>query len=89
MVAVDAVPEAYVPEADLPGLVRALALRPTSAEPDLVLRIPREVWPFAEGRIGPAALAADLLESDEPRGVSAGVAWLNSHLDQIGGRRVG
>lgn len=50
------------------------------AEPNLLVRIPRmEPWPFARSeRVGAPVLAADLLESAEPRAVVAGAAQLNA-----------
>ncbi|MPZ01156.1 MAG: hypothetical protein GEU97_24975 [Actinophytocola sp.] len=52
-------------------------------ESNLVLRLPRDVWPFepAAGP-GPAVLAADLLESAEPRAIAADAAQLNHLADQ-------
>jgi len=82
----DPVPELYVPAEVWPDLARSLALR-EGAEPNLRIRIPREVWPFADaGSSGgvvasDAVLAADLLESDEPRAVAAGAARLDELLD--------
>ena len=73
--------EFYVAAGQWPDLSRSLALR-EGPEPNLRVRIPNEVWPFAVagpdgvGRVGDAALAADLLESAEPRAVAAGAARL-------------
>lgn len=86
-------PEFYICEESWPEIARLLALR-GGAEPNLKIRIPREVWPFADADpsppglsedsvgdlVGDAVLAADLLESAEPRAVSAGVARLGELL---------
>jgi hypothetical protein len=58
-----------------------LAIRESISEPNLLIRIPHDVWPFSDGAaVSDAALAADLLESAEPRAVSAGVSRLNDLL---------
>lgn len=81
----DPMPEYYVAEEHWPDLGSNLALR-DGAEPNLRVRLPNEVWPFAEvgpsGRreVGDAVLAADLLEAAEPRSVSAGAARLGELL---------
>ncbi|HEX7738738.1 MAG TPA: helix-turn-helix domain-containing protein [Marmoricola sp.] len=82
-------PEFYISEGSWPQIARSLALR-EGAEPNLKIRIPREVWPFAddepspsgsrEDLVGDAVLAADLLESAEPRAISAGAARLGELL---------
>ncbi|WP_408895575.1 helix-turn-helix domain-containing protein [Nocardioides sp. R1-1] len=77
------IPQFYLAEEQWPALSHSLALR-EGAEPRLVVRLPREVWPFAEGRlrgVGDAVLAADLLEAAEPRAVAAGAACLSELLD--------
>lgn len=80
------IPELYIAAAVWPDLCRSLALR-EGAEPNLRIRIPREVWPFADVRVSgqaevpDAVLAADLLEADEPRAVAAGAARLDELLD--------
>lgn len=77
----DPVPEYYVPEEQWDQLASSLALQ-ESREPNVHIRIPREVWPFSEpgDSVPDAALAADLLESPEPRSVSAGAGRLNQLL---------
>ena len=78
-------PEFYVVEQQWPGLSESLALR-EGAEPNIRIRVPREVWPFADsgspdrGAPGDAALAADLLEAAEPRSVAAGASRLGDLL---------
>lgn len=77
----DPVLECYVAEERWAQLASSLALR-ESLEPNVRMRIPREVWPFSEfgDSVPSAALAADLLESPEPRSVSAGSERLNQLL---------
>jgi hypothetical protein len=77
-------PEVYVPTPEWPRLARSLHLLDAVGDPDVVVRLPREVWPF-EGRddAGVAVLAADLLDSDEPRAISAGATKLNELSDHI------
>lgn len=77
------IPEFYVEASHWPELSRSLALR-EGANPNLRIRVPKEVWPFVgDGALAPGgvddavlALAADLLESMEPRAVAAGAARL-------------
>lgn len=76
----DAVPEFYLEASAWPQVARSLAIR-KSAEPNLVIRLPSDVWPFGEASaVSDAALAADLLESAEPRAVAAGASRLNELL---------
>lgn len=79
----DPVPECYLPEEQWDRLASSLALQ-ESLEPNMRIRIPREVWPFSEpvDSVPDAALAADLLESPEPRSVSAGAERLNQLLEE-------
>jgi hypothetical protein len=72
-----------------PAAAGALArAAPGTDGPDVLVRVPQQVWPFTGTTAGPAVLAADLLESDEPRAVMAGAAWLDSHLaDALAGSR--
>lgn len=86
LVVTDARPEVYVRPGDEPELVRKLALRAAPEPADVLIRVPRSVWPFAAAA-GPATLAADLLESAEPRAVTAGAAWLGERLDRVPDRR--
>lgn len=85
LLAIAAVPEAYTREDDWPALVREFGLFPGSAEPNLVVRIPRALWPFDGVEAGPATPAADLVEADEPRAQAAGAAWLNARSRHVGG----
>ena len=83
----EGVPEFYVEASAWPQIARSLAIR-ESAEPNLVVRIPRDIWPFdAAGAVSDAALAADLLESAEPRAVAAGASRLNELLAEWEQRR--
>jgi hypothetical protein len=76
----DSVPEFYVEGSIWPQVARSLAIR-ESSEPNLVIRIPQDAWPFGRsGAVSDAALAADLLESAEPRAVAAGARRLNELL---------
>ncbi|MQA34899.1 helix-turn-helix domain-containing protein [Modestobacter roseus] len=82
VVAVGAALEVYVPEAIWSDLARRLAIRQDVGfqAANLVVRVPVDVWPFAdeaEARPGLAMLAADLLDSGEPRALSAGAQALN------------
>jgi hypothetical protein len=86
LVAISAMPEVYVRDVDWPTLVEDYALLPRAGEPNVVVRIPRAVWPFDGAEAGPATLAADLVEADEPRARSAGAAWLNAQVRRaVGG----
>jgi hypothetical protein len=77
----DSVPEFYVEASAWPQIARSLAIREIISEPNLLIRIPHDVWPFSDGAaVSDAALAADLLESAEPRAVSAGATRLNELL---------
>lgn len=78
LVAFDAVPQVYVRPQEWPRLERELMVKVGPGDPNLVLRVPRAVWPFERrGHVSAAALAADLLESAGPRAVSGGLALLN------------
>ena len=77
LVAVHALPEIYVPAAQWPKLARSLMAAEGVARPNLLVRLPRAGWPFSDDKVSAAALAADLLESAEPRAVAGGVAKLN------------
>ncbi|MGQ0630279.1 MAG: helix-turn-helix domain-containing protein [Sporichthyaceae bacterium] len=59
----------------------------SAVDANLRVRLPRDVWPFGEGdaaiaAVVRAAVAADLLESAEPRAVAAGLAMLRDLLEQ-------
>ena len=89
LVAMSEVPQMYVPSWGWPDLGRALWIVEASAEPNLLVRVPQGVWPFeGHARPGLAALAADLLESAEPRAVTGGVAKLNELSARVVGGRL-
>jgi excisionase family DNA binding protein len=78
LVVLSARPEVYVPAPEWPRLARSLHLLAAVDEPDVVVRVPHGVWPLEQqDHAGVALLAADLLDSDEPRAIAAGVARLN------------
>lgn len=86
LVAVDPVPEVYVPADSWPQLRDRLRLQDAEGDANLRVRVPAGLWPWVDTGPGPADLAADLLESDEPRAVSAGVALLNALAVRYGQR---
>lgn len=65
--------EAYVSATTLDHLIRRYRLRPV-ARPNLLLRVPRAVWPFpADQVVAPApVVAADLLDATDERSQRAG-----------------
>ena len=77
LVALDALPEIYVEPRTWPKLAERWHVRPAPAAGNLRVRLPRGVWPFLLRReVGRAALAADLLDSPEPRAAAAGLTLL-------------
>jgi excisionase family DNA binding protein len=89
LVAIDPVREVYVPADEWPRLHRRLALREAEGSGNLLVRVPAQVWPWPDDApVGRAALAADLLDSDEPRAVRAGVQVLNELAERHAGNRV-
>jgi len=76
-------PEVYMQLSEWVRIARSLALQP-SHDANLMVRHPMLVWPF-EGRdaIPDAAIAADLLNSAEPRVVRAGQLRLNELLEEM------
>jgi hypothetical protein len=79
------VTEVYAPSERWSDIAKSLTIRsaPENAA-NLLVRLPRLIWPFgSEGEVPDAALAADLLESSEPRSVSAGVAELDAELQRL------
>jgi excisionase family DNA binding protein len=79
------VEEVYAPSENWSDIAMSLAIRPApEAEANLRVRLPRLIWPFGSmSELPDAALAADLLESSEPRSVSAGVAELDADLKKL------
>jgi excisionase family DNA binding protein len=74
LVAVQPIDEFYVGPADWARLAKRWHAKPVPSGGNLIVRQPRDIWPF-DGRraVGAAVLAADLVESAEPRAVRAGV----------------
>lgn len=84
LVALGAVPQVYVRPDTWSHLVRELRILTEITEPNLLIRLPRGLWPFEKrDHVGMAALAADLLDSPEPRAVAAGVQVLNQRCRSI------
>lgn len=79
LVAVGALPHLYVPAHQWPALRSEWHLSAaTDAEPGLIVHVPAGVWPFdREGRVGDAAVCADLLDEAEPRAVSGAMNRLH------------
>lgn len=73
--------EVYAVSEDLATLVRAYALS-DSDRPNLVVRIPSEVWPFEDGAevAPPAVVALDLIDAGDERSRRAGTALLEDEL---------
>ena len=70
--------QVYVELDRWPALARALAIRAAPGQANLVVMLPKIVWPFeGHGEVPDSVLAADLLESAEPRAVRAGALMLN------------
>jgi hypothetical protein len=79
----DGVVEVYAEAERWERLAKSLAIRDARRSPaNLVVRLPLlQAWPFGDHHaVSNAALAADLLESPEPRAVSAAVQELNDML---------
>lgn len=88
LVALDPISELYVPPSRWPQLRGKFQIAEKAPQPNLLVRLPRDVWPFEPAaKAGPAVLAADLVESAEPRAVAAGAAQLNLLADQAGKAR--
>lgn len=83
LVVIDSIDEAYIRPDDWSALAQRWHGKVVNADGNLRVRLPREVWPFADGEVGVAALAADLLDSSEPRAVSAGLQLLRERLRDV------
>jgi excisionase family DNA binding protein len=84
LVALAPVAEVYIRPDDWPALAERWHAKVPSADANLRVRLPREVWPFdARGEVGAAVLAVDLLESPEPRAVSAGLQLLRERVRDV------
>lgn len=81
LVVVQPIDEFYVRPSDWRRLAERWHAKQVPSGGNLVVRQPRYIWPFA-GRdaVGAAALAADLIESAEPRAVRSGVDVLNRRV---------
>lgn len=78
LIAVEAMPQAYVPPSDWPALSKRLMIDKRASEPNLIVLLPRAVWPFSgQQRVSLSVLGADLLDSAEPRAVNSGLVVLN------------
>lgn len=76
-------PEFYMTIEEWGRLARPLVLLP-SFDANVVIKHPRIVWPFeGRGAVPDAAIAADLLQSAEPRAVRAGQLRLNELLAEV------
>jgi excisionase family DNA binding protein len=76
LVALDGRPELYVPAARWAELANRYHLELANGGPgDGVVRVPR-IWPFDTHEVPPVVLAADLLESPEPRAQAAALSYL-------------
>lgn len=79
LLALDPVEHLYVHADRWPDLARRLHIEADVPDPNLVVHLPAGPWPFARrGTVSDAAIAADLLESAEPRAVSGGLERLNT-----------
>lgn len=78
LVVIQAIPEFYVPAEEWPALQQRLRLEDASGQPMAYIRIPQGgLWPFGTDGPARAALAASLLDGDDPRSSRAGSEILN------------
>ncbi len=84
LLAINPMLEVYIQEQHWNPLAKALHAQVLPTGGNVIVRIPHGVWPF-EGRevVGASALAADLLESAEPRAVEAGRRLLLDRLQAL------
>lgn len=81
LVVVEPVAEIYVRGEEWKSLASSLHAQPVAVAGNLLVRVPRDVWPFgARDRAGPAVLGADLLESVESRAVEAGLRLIHDRV---------
>jgi excisionase family DNA binding protein len=60
----------------------------SGADANVLVRLPRDLWPFEAGEGAlPAAIAADLLSASEPRSVDAGLRMLRDLVKQYNADR--
>jgi stage V sporulation protein SpoVS len=77
LVVVHEVPEVYLDQPGWSAVVARYGPEDRADQPNLVVRVPPASFgPPSTGAVTPAVLAADLLDSREPRAAAAGVAWL-------------
>lgn len=77
LVVVDEVPEIYLDQAGWSAVVSRYGPEDRADEPNLIVRVPPAPFGLpSTGSITPAVLAADLLDSPEPRAAAAGAVWL-------------
>jgi excisionase family DNA binding protein len=89
LVVVHPAPEIYVRPDAWPALVRRYALDEHASRKNLLVRIPRGEWWPQPGGLSVPVLAADLLDSAEPRAVKAGVSALNERAAALEDGRTG
>jgi hypothetical protein len=65
-------------------VARELHLSPAAGFADIVVRVPRGLWPFGPDGPGRAALAASLIDSGDWRAARAGAEVLNDLAAQVG-----
>ena len=84
LVAIDGrVAEVYIEPAQWPAIAQELAIRESERAANLLVRLPQRIWPFGGSDAVPdAVLAADLLESPEPRSARAGELRLAELLER-------
>lgn len=81
LVVVEPVAEIYVRGEEWDPLAARLHAQPVAVAGNLLVRVPRDAWPFgAHDRVGPAVLGADLLESVESRAVDAGLMLIRDRV---------
>lgn len=85
IVDLDPMPELYLRSERWPDAARRWHLNEVASGGNLLLRLPRDVWVFGSNAIAP--IAADLLESAEPRSVQAGLSMLRDQVERYAARR--
>jgi excisionase family DNA binding protein len=83
IVDLDPLPELYVRSERWPEVARRWHMHEVASNANLRVHLPRDVWIFgSRAEAPPAPIAADLLESAEPRSVEAGLVMLRGLLRQ-------
>jgi excisionase family DNA binding protein len=81
--------QVYADPAAWPSISRALAVREvgpgnSGLVPNMTVYLPKIPWPFEErAELPDSVLAADLLDSPEPRAIRAGAARINELLKEL------